>query len=79
MTVMYAYALYSRNFIKEGYQAIKALADQSLDFGTSFCIRGSLNISAPEEEGCILILPCGKLADPYSSYTDVRYNREKEI
>lgn len=32
MAVMYAYALYSRGFTKEGYKALKALAEQSMDF-----------------------------------------------
>lgn len=35
MTVMYANALYKRNFVKEGYRALKALADTALDFDTS--------------------------------------------
>src|SRR5699024_3258171 len=51
MTVMYAYALYSRNFIKEGYQAIKALADQSLDFGTSFLYPGIPEYFSPRGRG----------------------------
>ena len=32
---MYANALYRRGFVKEGYKALKALADAALDFGTS--------------------------------------------
>ena len=51
MTVMYAYALYSRNFIKEGYQAIKALSDQSLDFGTSFLYPGIPEYFSPRGRG----------------------------
>ena len=51
MTVMYAYALYSRNFIKEGYQAIKALADQSLDFDTSFLYPGIPEYFSPRGRG----------------------------
>ena len=35
MTVMYANALYKRGFAKEGYKALKTLADVSLDFETS--------------------------------------------
>ena len=35
MTVMYANALYKRGFVKEGYRALKTLADTALDFGTS--------------------------------------------
>ena len=35
MTVMYANALYKRNFVKEGYRALKTLADTALDFDTS--------------------------------------------
>ena len=37
MTVMYANALYRRGFAKEGWKALKTLADTALDFGTS-CI-----------------------------------------
>lgn len=35
MTVMYANALYKRGFAKEGYRALKTLADTVLDFDTS--------------------------------------------
>ncbi|SCW61783.1 Glycosyltransferase family 36 [Lachnospiraceae bacterium C10] len=35
MTVMYAYALYSRGFVKEGYEALQTLAEASLHFETS--------------------------------------------
>ena len=35
MTVMYAYALYSRGFAKEGYEALNTLAEASLNFNTS--------------------------------------------
>lgn len=35
MTVMYAYALYSRGFAKEGYEALNTLAEASLNFDTS--------------------------------------------
>lgn len=35
MTVMYANALYQRGFVKEGYKALKTLADTALDFDTS--------------------------------------------
>lgn len=35
MTVMYANALYRRGFAKEGWKALKALADTALDFSTS--------------------------------------------
>lgn len=35
MTVMYANALYRRGFVREGYKALKALADTALDFETS--------------------------------------------
>ena len=34
MTVMYANALYQRGFVKEGYKALKTLADKALDFET---------------------------------------------
>ena len=35
MTVMYANALYSRGFVKEGWKALKSLSDTALDFDTS--------------------------------------------
>lgn len=35
MSVMFANALYKRGFVKEGYKALQALADTSLNFGTS--------------------------------------------
>ena len=35
MAVMYANALYTRGFAKEGYKALDALYRQSMDFGTS--------------------------------------------
>lgn len=35
MTVMYANALYQRGFVKEGWKALKTLADTALDFSTS--------------------------------------------
>lgn len=35
MTVMYANALYRRGFVKEGWKALKTLADNALDFHTS--------------------------------------------
>lgn len=35
MAVMYANALYHRGFAKEGWKALKTLADTALDFGTS--------------------------------------------
>ena len=35
MSVMYAFALYSRGFVREGYRAIKALYDCSIDFEKS--------------------------------------------
>lgn len=35
MTVMYANALYRRGFVKEGWKALKTLADTALDFNTS--------------------------------------------
>ena len=51
MVVMYAYALYSRNFIKEGYQAIKTLADKSLDFKSSFLYPGIPEYFSPRGRG----------------------------
>ena len=35
MTVMYAYALYQRGFVREGWKALKGLSDLALDFQTS--------------------------------------------
>ena len=35
MTVMYANALYTRGFVREGYKALQTLADTALDFNTS--------------------------------------------
>lgn len=35
MAVMYANALYRRGFVKEGWKALKSLADTALDFNTS--------------------------------------------
>lgn len=35
MTVMYANALYRRGFVREGWKALKTLADTALDFDTS--------------------------------------------
>lgn len=40
MAVMYANALYSRGFVKEGYRALKALYDQSMNFETSHIYPG---------------------------------------
>lgn len=40
MTVMYANALYRRGFVKEGWKALKTLADNALDFQTSHIYPG---------------------------------------
>ena len=40
MTVMYANALYHRGFVKEGWKALKTLADTALDFDTSHIYPG---------------------------------------
>ena len=40
MTVMFANALYQNGFVKEGYEALKTLADTSLDFDTSYMYPG---------------------------------------
>lgn len=40
MTVMYANALYRRGFVKEGWKALKTLADTALDFDTSHIYPG---------------------------------------
>lgn len=40
MTVMYANALYRRGYVKEGWKALKTLADTALDFDTSHIYPG---------------------------------------
>ena len=40
MTVMYANALYRRGFVKEGFKALKTLADAALNFDTSHVYPG---------------------------------------
>ncbi len=40
MTVMYANALYRRGFVKEGWKALKTLADTALDFETGHIYPG---------------------------------------
>ncbi len=40
MAVMYANALYRRGFVKEGFKALKTLADTALDFDTSHIYPG---------------------------------------
>ncbi len=40
MTVMYANALYRRGFVREGWKALKSLADTALDFDTSHIYPG---------------------------------------
>ena len=40
MTVMYANALYRRGYVREGWKALKTLADTALDFDTSHIYPG---------------------------------------
>ena len=40
MAIMYAYALYERNFIKEGYDVIRSLFEKGVDFQTSCMYPG---------------------------------------
>lgn len=40
MAVMYANALYTRGFVKEGYKSLMALYNQSMNFGTSHIYPG---------------------------------------
>lgn len=40
MTVMFAYALYQRGFVREGWKALRTLADTALDFDTSHIYPG---------------------------------------
>ncbi|MDO5336557.1 MAG: cellobiose phosphorylase [Eubacteriales bacterium] len=51
MSVMYAYALYSRNYVREGYKAIKALADKSLDMQCSRIYPGIPEYFSPRGRG----------------------------
>lgn len=51
MAVMYANALYRRGFAKEGWKALKALADASLNFGASRIYPGIPEYFRPDGRG----------------------------
>ncbi len=51
MAVMYANALYQRGYAKEGYKALKALADQSLNFEKSRIYPGIPEYFNPKGRG----------------------------
>lgn len=51
MTVMYANALYHRDFVKEGWKALHTLADTSLDFDTSHIYPGIPEYFRPDGRG----------------------------
>ena len=51
MSVMYAYALYSRGFVKEGYKALEALYRKAVDFETSHMYPGIPEYFTPEGHG----------------------------
>lgn len=56
MSVMYAYALYARNFVKEGYGAIKAIVDKALDFQNSRMYPGVPEYFSPRGRGMYTFL-----------------------
>ncbi len=51
MTVMFAYALYQRGFVKEGYKALQTLADAALNFEKSRIYPGIPEYFAPDGRG----------------------------
>jgi len=51
MAVMYAYALYKRGFVEEGYKALQSLADTALDFETSKIYPGIPEYFSKEGRG----------------------------
>lgn len=51
MAVMYANALYRRGFAKEGWKALKSLADTALDFDTSHIYPGIPEYFRPDGRG----------------------------
>lgn len=51
MSVMYAYALYSRGFVKEGYKALSALYKKAVDFDTSHMYPGIPEYFTPRGQG----------------------------
>lgn len=51
MSVMYAYALYSRGFVKEGYKALSALYHKAVDFETSHMYPGIPEYFTPRGQG----------------------------
>lgn len=55
MAVMYAYALYSRGFVNEGYRVLDTLKNQVWILNAVAYIRLFRNILRPMEEECIPI------------------------
>ena len=55
MTVMFANALYRRGFAREGWKALKTLAETALDLTPAAFIPVSRNISVPTDAECITI------------------------
>lgn len=51
MAVMYAYALYSRGFVKEGYRVLEALKQSSMDFETSGIYPSVPEYFTPDGQG----------------------------
>ncbi len=51
MSVMYAYALYSRGFVREGYKAIASLYEKAADFETSHMYPGIPEYFTPRGQG----------------------------
>lgn len=51
MTVMYANALYRRGFVREGWKALKSLADTAMDFDTSRIYPGIPEYFRPDGRG----------------------------
>lgn len=51
MSVMYAYALYSRGFVEEGYKALAALYHKAVDFETSCMYPGIPEYFTPRGQG----------------------------
>lgn len=51
MAVMYAYALYERGFVHEGFEALSALFEHALDFETSRIYPGVPEYFEPDGRG----------------------------
>ena len=77
MAVMYAYALYSRGFVNEGYRVLDTLKKSSMDFE-----RSGIYPSIPEyftpngRRNVYLSDRCWKLDGAYCADSNVRSSRE---